>query len=137
MNFMTFTVSFTSAHSCSASGGRSSCMSDQRSADERFWLFFKLKPIKEPSLCVLRRAALSCTMLEDNPEITSHSSLKIFFFFFLLNGSRLRLTKPPNVGSVQTSRGTRIDNGRRGLFSGSLTGSDGCKNRKVTWLDAN
>lgn len=112
-------------------------MSDQRSTDERFWLFFKLKLIKEPSsLCVLRRAALSCTTLEDNPEITSHSSQKKINFV-LLNGSRLRLTKPPNIGSVQTSRGTRIDNGRRGLFSGSLTGSDGCKNRKVTWLDAN
>lgn len=39
MNFMTFTVSFTSVYSCSASGRRSSNTSDQRSGGDRFWLF--------------------------------------------------------------------------------------------------
>lgn len=39
MNFMTFTVSFTSVYSRSASGRRSSSTSDRRSSDGRFWLF--------------------------------------------------------------------------------------------------
>lgn len=82
-------------------------MSDQRSADERFWLFFKLKLIKEPSsLCVLRCAAVSCTTLEDNPEITSHSSLKKICF--LLNGSRLRLTNPRTSDLCKQAAGREL-----------------------------